>query len=92
MSRQKIIDVKCKNGHLLFRKYRKIKPGNLLKCYIDQIGQDLISVNGLPSDTDIYCPMCQKENITLRIGRIGMVHGRPAVIVNHGGIKPIRTN
>jgi|GEM_PF-1704228 len=92
MVKQKIIDIKCKNGHLLFHKYRNLRPGNLMRCYINQIGYDLIGVDDLINGTDVYCPTCQKNNVDLRIGRIGMVHGRPAVIVNHDGIKSIRTN
>lgn len=87
----KVINVQCKNGHLLFEKYRKVKAGNLLKCYIDEIGKDNIGVLGLANETDIYCSECEKTGIKLRIGRIAQVHGRPAVVVNHGGIKPIRT-
>lgn len=87
----KVINVQCKNGHLLFEKYRKVKAGNLLKCYIDEIGKDNVGVAGLTNGTDINCPKCEEEGIILRIGRIAQVHGRPAVVVNHGGIKPIRT-
>lgn len=91
MRSSKIIDINCKHGHLLFGHYRKVKAGNLLKCYIDEIGQDKIGVAGLPNDTQVYCLVCKDNGVELRIGRIGQVHGRPAVIVNHGGIKPIRT-
>ena len=90
-AKQKIIDVECKKGHLLFEKYRKVKAGNLMKCYIDEIGIDYIGVSGLSNGTDVYCPNCKKEGENLRIGRIALVHGRPAVVVNHGGIKPIKT-
>ena len=86
MAKIKVIEVECKNGHLLFGKYRKVKAGNLLKCYIDEIGTDLVGVSNLPTEQDVFCPHCD-----LRVGRIGLVHGRPAVVVNHGGIKAIRT-
>lgn len=86
MTKIKIIDVECKNGHLLFKKYRKVIAGNLLKCYIDEIGTDYVGVSNLKTGQDVYCLQCN-----LRIGRIGMVHGRPAVVVNHGGIKTVRT-
>ena len=91
MSNIKIIDVKCKHGHVLFGKYRKLKSGSLLKCYIDEIGVDHVGVSGLANETDIFCPRCRALEVEVRIGRIGMVHGRPAVIVNHGGIQPVRT-
>ncbi len=86
-----IINVYCKNGHLLFEKYFKEKSGFLLKCYIERIGIDHVRVSGLAIGTDVFCPECKKEGKDLRIGRIGMVHGMPAVIVNHGGIKRITT-
>ena len=86
MTKMSVIDVECKNGHLLFKKYRKVLAGNLLKCYIDEIGFDYVGVSSLKTNQDVFCPICN-----IRIGRIGMVHGRPAVVVNHGGIKPIRT-
>lgn len=89
--KSKVIDVYCKKGHLLFEKYKKVKSGFLMKCYIDEIGIDHVGVSGLANETDIYCPSCKNEGEKLRIGRIAMVHGRPAVIVNHGGIKRIKT-
>jgi len=85
------IDVKCKAGHVVFGHYRKVKPGRLLKCYIDQIRFDKIGVKGLPNQTDVYCQECKRNGVVMRVGRIGLVHGRPAVIINHGGTKPIRT-
>jgi len=91
MTAQRTIDVYCKNGHLLFGRYIKMKPGFLMKCYIDKIGIDYVGVKDLPLGKDVYCSSCTKEGENLRIGRIGMVHGRPAVVVNHGGIKRIKT-
>lgn len=82
----KTIDVLCKNNHLLFGKYRKVRSGFLMKCYIDMIGEDFVGVKGLSNETDVYCPKCK-----LRIGRIGLKHGRPSVIINHGGVKKIST-
>ncbi len=82
----KTIDVYCQNGHLLFGRYKKEKPGFLMKCYLDKIGKDLVGVTNLPNQTDVFCPECK-----LRIGRIGMVHGRPSVVINHGGVKRIKT-
>lgn len=38
--KSKVIDVYCKKGHLLFEKYKKVKSGFLMKCYIDEIGID----------------------------------------------------
>ena len=86
MPKQKKIDVHCKNGHLIFGRYLKDKRGFLMKCYIDMIGKDYIGVSGLPNKTDVFCKDCN-----IRIGRISQVHGRPAVVINHGGVKRIKT-
>ena len=82
----KNVDVYCKNGHLLFGRYLKTKSGFLMKCYIERIGKDLVGVTGLSDETDIFCPECK-----LRIGRIKTVHGMPAVFINHGTVKRIKT-
>ena len=84
--KQKTIDVFCQNGHLLFGKYKKDKSGFLLKCYIDKIVKDFVGVRGLPNETDVFCPECN-----IRIGRVNQVRGRPSVIINHGGVKRIKT-
>ena len=85
------IDVECKKGHIVFGHYRKVIAGRLLKCYIDEIKFDNIGVKGLPNGTDVFCKECKKQGVEIRIGRTGLVHGRPAVVINHGGTKPIRT-
>lgn len=82
----KTIDVKCKNGHLLFGRYIKTKPGFLMKCYIERIGKDYIGVSGLLTGTDVFCSKCK-----LRIGRTKIVKGMPAVVINHGTVKRIKT-
>ena len=82
----KTIDVYCKNGHLLFGRYKKVKPGFLMKCYIERIGNDHVGVSGLANETDVFCPDCK-----IRVGRIGIKHGMPAVVINHGGVKRIKT-
>ena len=87
----KIINVYCKYGHLVFERYKKMKPGFLMKCYIERIGIDHVGVKGMPINEPVFCPFCKEEGRELRIGRIGMRHGMPAVVVNHGGIKGIKT-
>lgn len=82
----KTIDVYCKNKHLLFGRYIKMKSGFLMKCYIPRIGVDKIGVSDLPDGTDVFCPECN-----LRIGRIKMIHGMPSVVINHGTVKRIKT-
>ena len=88
---QRVIDVYCKWGHPLFLRYRKDKRGFLMKCYIDRIGEDLVGVSGLENSTDVFCPRCKEESKDTRVGRISLVHGRPAVVVNHGGVKETKT-
>ena len=85
------INVECKKDHIIFGHYRKVLAGRLLKCYSDEILFDNIGVKGLPNGTDVFCQECQREGIVTRVGRIGMIHGRPAVVINHGGTKSIRT-
>ena len=46
----KKIDVFCKNDHLLFGRYKKVKSGFLLKCYIDEIGKDYVGVKNLENN------------------------------------------
>ena len=82
----KTVDVYCKNNHLLFGRYLKMKSGFLMKCYIPRIGKDYVGVLGLTEGKDVYCPKCK-----LRIGRIKTVHGMPAVFINHGTVKRIKT-
>ena len=50
------------------------------------LGVDKVGVTDLPVGTDVFCPECK-----LRIGRIKIVHGMPAVFVNHGTVKRIKT-
>ncbi len=86
MPKKKTIDVYCKNGHLLFGRYKKERSGFLMKCYMDKIGVDYVGVTGLANESDVFCKECN-----LRVGRIGMKHGRPAVVINHGRVKRVRT-
>jgi len=57
-----------------------------MKCYIPKIGKDYVGVSGLSEGTDVFCPECK-----LRVGRIKMVKGMPAVFINHGAVKRIKT-
>lgn len=91
MSNTKIIDVYCKNNHLIFGRYKKVKSGFLMKCYIDEIGKDYIGASNLKNQTSVFCSYCSQEGKNNRIGRIDIVHGRPAVIINHGGVKQVKT-
>lgn len=57
-----------------------------MKCYINMIGKDYVGVTNLQNGTNVFCKECG-----IRVGRISQVHGRPAVVVNHGGIKKVTT-
>lgn len=87
----KIIDVECKFGHLLFARYTKDRAGFLMKCYVEKIGEDKIGISKLPNETVVFCPECKREGRETKVGRIAMVHGKPAIVINHGGVKRIKT-
>lgn len=63
-----------------------MKPGFLMKCYIPRIGKDYVGVTGLPIGADVFCLQCK-----IKIGRIKIVHGMPAVFINHGTVKRVKT-
>lgn len=85
--RKKTIDVYCKDGHLLFKNYLKVGRGKLIKCYFDKITIDYTMSQELKLGENVPCA---DKSCGLRIGRVAMVRGRPAVKLNQGGIKPIR--
>ncbi|MGI6198121.1 MAG: hypothetical protein ACOYIS_03195 [Candidatus Cloacimonadaceae bacterium] len=80
----KILDVQCKCGYLLFR-YYKAGKGRLIKCMIDRLTDDFVGISGAATHSRPLCPACQKE-----LGIVMMIHGRPALKLNQGTIKPIR--
>jgi len=81
----KIIKIKCKCGFLLFE-YFKDKRGRLQKCYLEGIKRDYVGVINLPNNVNPKCPRCNKE-----LGRIMLIHGIPALKINHGTVEKIRT-
>jgi len=85
--RKKTVNVYCRNGHLLFKNYLKVGRGKLIKCYFDKIATDYTTSQRLPVGEDVPCA---DKTCGLRIGRVAMVRGRPAVKLNQGGIKQIR--
>ena len=85
--RKKTINVYCKNGHLLFKNYLKVGRGKLIKCYFDKIAIDYTMSQKLPVGEGVPCA---DKACELRVGRVAMVRGKPAVKLNQGGIKPIR--
>lgn len=84
----KIIEVTCQCGNKI-AKYQKLKPGFLMKMYLDQI---LIDYNNILSNKhfelndEIFCPRCKK-----RIATIKRIHGRLSAKINHGVIRKIST-
>ena len=85
MSPGRVIKVECQCDYLLF-KYYKGGRGRLVKCFLDQLTEDNVGIEALPLGTRPTCPTCEKV-----IGEIRIVRGRPAIKLNQGAIKPIRT-
>ena len=85
MGRGRVIKVECRCGRLLF-KYFKSGRGRLIKCYFAEIRKDHVGVSDCPLGTRPTCPGCGKE-----LGIVRMVRGRPALKVNQGTVKEIRT-
>lgn len=84
----KTINVYCKNGHLLFKNYRKEGSGRLQKCFVDMIGKDLTDSSSLKMNEIIYCTLCYPP---IAVAVVGLVHGRPAYIINHSGTRKVIT-
>jgi hypothetical protein len=84
MSKGRIVKVECQCGQLLF-KYFKGGKGRLIKCFLDEIENDLVGVVDEPLDARLTCPGCGKE-----IGIVRIVRGRPALKLNQGTIQKIR--
>ena len=84
MSKGRIVKVECQCGRLLF-KYFKGGKGRLIKCFLDEIENDLVSVVDEPLGARPTCPGCGKE-----IGIVRIVRGRPALKLNQGAIQKIK--
>lgn len=85
MSKGRVIEVECRCGQLLF-KYYKGGRGRLIKCFLDEIRQDYVGIAERATETRPTCPACGKE-----LGIIRIVRGRPALKLNQGAIKTVRT-
>lgn len=68
----KTVDVTCKNGHLLFGRYIKMKPGFLMKCYVSRIGKDYVGVSSLPAGTDVFA-----LNVNCELGELKLSKACP---------------
>jgi len=80
----RVIKVYCRCGQLLCR-YYKAGRGRLLKCYLDQIREERAALSTLALGARPACPDCGKE-----LGVVQMIHGRPALKLNHGTVKETR--
>jgi len=85
MGTGKSINVECQCGYLLF-KYHKGGHGRLIKCFLDKIIEDNVGVTLLANGERPVCPQCNKA-----LGIIRFVNGKPALKLNQGTIKKIRT-
>jgi hypothetical protein len=80
----KIVDIECNCGFRLFR-YFKAGKGRIIKLLISRLSADYVGLKGAETFSKPLCPHCSKE-----LGIIMMIHGEPALKINHGTIKDIR--
>ncbi len=84
MAKERVIDVKCQCGQLLFT-YFKGGRGRLIKCFLDEIGHDFAGVRCAESGPRPACPSCGKA-----LGIVRIVRGRPALKINQGTVQKTR--
>jgi len=84
MKTGRIVNIDCSCGYHLFR-YFKAGKGRIIKCFINRLETDNVGLKGAANFTKPLCPQCQKE-----LGIVMMIHGEPALKINHGTIKDIR--
>lgn len=84
MKTGKIIDIECQCGFKLFR-YFKAGKGRIIKCFLKRMEEDNVGLKGSPTFSKPSCPQCGRE-----LGIIMMIHGEPALKINHGTIKDVR--
>ncbi|MFO7659291.1 MAG: hypothetical protein R6V77_00075 [Candidatus Cloacimonadaceae bacterium] len=84
MKTGKILEIECSCGFLLFR-YFKAGKGRIIKCILSRMTADNVGLKGLPTFSKPLCPQCHKE-----LGIIMLIHGEPALKINHGTIKDVR--
>lgn len=84
MPKTRTIEVKCQCGVLLFT-YFKGGRGRLIKCYLDEIRDDLIGVRARELGSRPLCPACGKL-----LGIVRIVRGRPALKINQGTVQKAR--
>jgi len=87
-SKTKTVTVFCRQGHVLFEKYRKVGGGRLQKLYEDEIGKDLTGSQGLPQSAIIYCRECEPPR---PVAQVNLIHGRRAYQVIQSGIRKVVT-
>ncbi|MBM4398788.1 MAG: hypothetical protein FJ041_00450 [Candidatus Cloacimonetes bacterium] len=84
MKTGRIVDIECCCGYRLFR-YFKAGKGRIIKCFINRMEADFVGLKGYANFAKPVCPQCQKE-----LGIIMMIHGEPALKINHGTIRDVR--
>lgn len=85
---EKIINVFCRNGHLIFKNYHKVGGGRLQKCYSVEIGKDFTDSAEKGIGDVIYCLKC---NPMLPVATVSLIHGRRAFEIIQSGIRKIVT-
>jgi len=78
------IEVECRCGLRLFR-YHKYGRGRLIKCYISRITRNYAGID-LAGTSRPHCPTCGRS-----LGYITMAYGKPALKLNQGTIRPLRS-
>lgn len=84
MKTGRIVTLECRCGYRLFR-YFKAGKGRIIKCFLARLEADFVGITGAENFSRPRCPQCGKE-----LGIIMMIHGEPALKINHGTIKDIR--
>lgn len=87
-TKTKVINIYCRDGHILFEKYRKVGAGRLQKAYRDEIKEDHTDSGELPLHAVIYCRQCEPPR---PIATVENIHGRIAFQVIQSGIKKVVT-
>ena len=85
---EKIVNVYCKEDHLLFERYHKKGGGRLQKCYADEIGSDLTTSTQKEIGERIYCLRC---NPMLPVAIVSLIHGRRAYKIIQSGVRKVVT-
>lgn len=87
----KVIEVECANCGQELARYNKVPgKGTLIKMFVSEILKDrteekIFSAEKYPTGHEFFCPSCEQ-----RIGVLQLVHGKPAVEIDRGHVRPER--